>query len=254
VIEVLFTIGGIPILSSGFTWMLGVVVVYLTGWPLAKLRGITHRHWVEYLLILVVTGLVGARLGHVFSMSEYYSQNPVEVFYLHEGGMTYYYGLLLGFSCGAFYGWYRSRCLEFIDLGLVNACLAHVFGRFGCFLYGCCYGMICPPESPFHAFSHQVIGLDGFRYPIQLMSALALLVLYLVLRQIYLHNRTSGTVALVYLSSYAVLRFCLEFFRDDPRGTLGIGWLDSFSTSQGIAILCLVVLIPMNFYALIRKS
>ncbi|HEQ60852.1 MAG TPA: hypothetical protein ENN74_04495, partial [Firmicutes bacterium] len=47
----------------------------------------------------------------------------------------------------------------------------------------------------------------------------------------------AGTLFLLYAVGYAVLRFCVEFFRGDPRG-----WVipNRISTSQGIALAVLI--------------
>jgi phosphatidylglycerol:prolipoprotein diacylglycerol transferase len=69
-------------------------------------------------------------------------------------------------------------------------------------------------------------------HPVQLYGVLANLLLsgllYLVLRR----KGWGGQVALLYFLLYPLIRFLLEFLRDDPRGGL-LG----LSTSQGIALL-----------------
>ena len=128
----------------------------------------------------------------------------------------------------------------------------HAFGRVGCFFAGCCYGI---PFS--HGFvmhdSLNPVGDGVARFPVQLLEALLLLILFLVLNGIRKKrlsllkeegaateqkrkpNRREGSLLPLYLLSYAVIRFGDEFLRGDTyRGI----WL-FFSTSQWISVFIL---------------
>jgi phosphatidylglycerol:prolipoprotein diacylglycerol transferase len=72
-------------------------------------------------------------------------------------------------------------------------------------------------------------------------------VIFLVLMAIRKKDRFQGKLFWVYLLSYSVMRFFVEFFRDDPRG-----WVipQILSTSQAIGIAAAVLAI----YMLLRKK
>jgi phosphatidylglycerol:prolipoprotein diacylglycerol transferase len=119
--------------------------------------------------------------------------------------------------------------------------------RVGCFLQGCCYGL---PSATFGVrfatgppayFEHLRRGLIGSGdpalpvVPTQLMEAAALLVLAAwSLREV---ARRAGGVFVRGLAIYSVVRFLLEFLRDDPERN-GIGVL---SSSQLIALALLAI-------------
>jgi phosphatidylglycerol:prolipoprotein diacylglycerol transferase len=123
------------------------------------------------------------------------------------------------------------------------------FGRLGCFFGGCCFGTVSghPFALSFPAYSaasekHFRDGLLHSKglaslpvHPTQLYEAIGCLAIafYLVL---WLHprKRFDGQVLLAFLGLYALLRFVLEYLRDDDRGAL-LG----LSTSQLIGVLML---------------
>lgn len=161
-------------------------------------------------------------------------------------GGSVFYGGFLGGLAGLLIFLRIGKSLNrrvLLDLYGLATPLFHTFGRIGCFLGGCCYGV----ESSFgFTVSHNDFspGLAGVRrFPNQLLEALLNLILFFVL---YLACRRisrkgpgsdipgilSGIVFFLYMSVYPIYRFILEFFRGDTiRGFLG-----PLSTSQWISI------------------
>ncbi|MDE6405848.1 MAG: prolipoprotein diacylglyceryl transferase [Lachnospiraceae bacterium] len=118
--------------------------------------------------------------------------------------------------------------------------LAHALGRVGCAVVGCCYGRetrMCIGIS----YTDSMYAPNGIRlFPVQIIEALADLLIFIVLVFILL-KRTDIYAAFGvferYLVMYACVRFLLEFMRGDSvRGHLG--W---FSTSQWISIIILLL-------------
>ncbi len=96
---------------------------------------------------------------------------------------------------------------------------AHAIGRIGCFLTACCYGKI------FFEF-----------LPIQIVESFFLLIIYFFVKSF------KGLQKLkIYLLSYAIIRFVLEFFREDQiRGLYKIAGI-TISASQIISIIILLI-------------
>lgn len=148
------------------------------------------------------------------------------------GGSVFYGGLIGGLFAG-----YLCMKHQKLDYGLTLDCAApsialfHAFGRIGCFLGGCCYGVEWEHGITFHnALVESANGVP--RVPVQLFEAgleFALFgLLSLMLAKGWLKNRLLS----VYLLIYPVGRFALEFLRgDDYRG-----FLFGLSTSQLISI------------------
>ncbi len=84
-------------------------------------------------------------------------------------------------------------------------------------------------------------------HPTQVYESAANFVIFLVLMAIRKKDRFRGKLFWVYLLSYSVMRFFVEFFRDDPRG-----WVipQTLSTAQAIGIPAAILAI----YMLLRKK
>ena len=150
------------------------------------------------------------------------------------GGMVFYGGFLgglFGLSVCSRFSYRASRGYLF-DLYAVVTPLFHFFGRIGCFLGGCCYGI----ES---SFGFTVTGnplvpeLNGVcRFPVQLVEAGCNLILFFILLQLFRGNKHPTRLIYVYMLLYPPIRFCLEFLRGDTIRGIWLG----LSTSQWISL------------------
>ena len=132
-------------------------------------------------------------------------------------GLTFA-GALLGFIAGVslharFSGLGVRFALSFL---LPPLALAQGIGRIGCFLGGCCYGFLCnfgvsyPPGS----YPYSMIG-PAKVFPVQLVESGCLFALFGLLLCVPFRFRGA-----VYLLGVGTIRFTLEFFRGDVRGTM----------------------------------
>ena len=214
----------------------------LCWWLVERLSG--RKDLSNLLLSLMVSGVVGSRIAYVIEhwQSEF-AANPLQVVRVDQGGLMFYGGFVLSFV--VFFVWcfrHRESPLRLADLLAAVVPLGHAFGRIGCFFYGCCYGrdsdagcaVTFPAGSP-SWFEH---GRQLVRVlPTQLFEAAALLVLFGLLMFVWFKfKRRDGRVLGLYLIGYAVIRFCIEYLRGDPRAAVG-----PFSISQTISIVMTVV-------------
>lgn len=157
-----------------------------------------------------------------------------------QGGLVFYGGLLGAIAAAFITARYLKQDIRKHYPALVPAiAIMAGFGRIGCFLTGCCYGA--------HTDSHfAVVYPEGGLapagiplVPVQLYEALFEFLLVIVLAVISSRfPRVRPKLLSLYCASYAVFRFCLEFFRaDDIRGVFG-----PFSTSQWISLILLTVI------------
>ena len=154
-------------------------------------------------------------------------------------GGSVFYGGLLG---GLFAAWLYARTKKFdvdpyVGIGAICIPMFHTFGRIGCFLGGCCYGVEW--EYGIDLAHSPAPGCAGVhRFPIQLVESLFCLILCLVLLFLFDRKHWKGkNILITYLLSYAVARFCFEFLRGDTYRGFFLG----LSTSQIISILIVLV-------------
>lgn len=171
------------------------------------------------------------------------------------GGLTYYGGLIAASG----YAWWFLRREGFpfwkaADMAGFAIALGLAWGRMGCFLAGCCFGVRSnaplavsfPPWSPAseQQFRAGLLPSEHLHslpvHPTQLYESLGSLLVamfgYLVVAP---RKRFDGQVFLTFLGAYSVLRFVLERLRNDDRGGLF-----GLSTSQLIS-LAIVAVIPL---------
>ena len=159
------------------------------------------------------------------------------------GGLTYYGGFL-GASIAAVLLLKRDRFpfWKAADMAGFTVPLGLAFGRMGCLLAGCCFGvrsdapwaLSFPPRSPaseaqFKAHALSSMWLPSLHvHPTQIYeSALCLAISAVCMLGIHPRKRYDGQVFVGFVGLYAVGRFVLEFWRDDDRGGLA-----HLSTSQ----------------------
>lgn len=160
---------------------------------------------------VMVGALAGARIAYVGANFREFAAEPLAILRVDQGGLIYYGGFLGAALAGILFA--RIRREPILNLGdfLITALpLGHAIGRMGCFLNGCCYG-----SAWTGLWSVTVAGLP--RHPTPLYESLGNLIIYGVLRWVYLRRRKQGQVLALYLMLYPLLRFILEFFRGDER-------------------------------------
>ena len=151
------------------------------------------------------------------------------------GGMVFYGGFLGGMAAIGVYCKFdkKIKARNLLDIYAVLTPLFHVFGRIGCFLGGCCYGI----ESPFGFTVHgntvnpEINNVN--RLPVQLFESALNLLIFLFILYLFRKSIMTDKLIFVYMLIYPVVRFTLEFLRDDAIH----GFLFGLSTSQWISIL-----------------
>lgn len=162
--------------------------------------------------------------------------NFVTLIYPAISGSVFYGGLI----CGLAFAWLYLRKTKkpisgYIDIGAVCVPLFHAFGRTGCFLSGCCYGI----ESKIGFVMHHSIieEANGIcRFPVQLLEVAFNFSLALILFSLLRKKKLEGRLINVYLYAYPIFRFCDEFLRGDAYRGIWHG----LSTSQWVSLLLIV--------------
>jgi len=234
----LFSIGPISVKTYGFCMALGFLAAWKTLEMLCRRSGRRPEAFSNLVVYLIVGGVLGSRVAYVIEhWSAEFAAHPLDVVKVWQGGLMFYGGLLLDLA--VFFAWClarREKMLEAADLLAAVIPLGHAFGRVGCFFYGCCYGrqvqsvwaVAFPRGSP--AWHEQAqAGLIPWSaaeslpvLPTQLVEAAAVLALFAVTLAAFrrFHAALPGFTTGCYLAGYAVVRFCMEFLRGDPRAVM----------------------------------
>lgn len=166
------------------------------------------------------------------------------------GGSVFYGGLLGGLLAGFIYGRVKKLDLKLYSYIITPAIpLFHFFGRIGCFLSGCCYGI--ESKVGFLYTNSLVEPANGVnRFPVQLLEAFCNLIIFILLYHWQKKKKYYDCLLPLYLSIYSFCRFFLEFLRGDTyRGFIGI-----FSVSQFISIIIFVISTLYIIYCFRKKK
>ena len=224
---------GMP--TYGLFVALGFVAFLLLAWRLAPRYGLSQHAVQDVLVWASLWGILGAKILLIAVEPGEFIAAPWSI--LFQGGV--FYGGLIG---GVLAGWFRARRLGLDPWALADVvapclALAHAFGRVGCFFAGCCYGAPC--EAPWALHFHDPLSapmLSGISptqglHPTQLYEVVGILGIVVLLLALLPRRAFLGQVWWTYVAAYAALRFVIEMYRGDGRGTLG-----GISTSQAIAL------------------
>ena len=200
-------------------------------------------NYLDLMVVIIVTMLVGIVFAILFENIYEAIKHSINGEYAHwTWGMTFYGGLFGGvITFILMYRFYYLKNNEPIFdeiLRIAPACIAlgHAFGRIGCFLSGCCYGIETHTSIdvyfPFHNHSYLPTQLFEMGFLFLLAGVLAFLAF----------KKITNYTFIVYMLSYGTFRFIIEFFRGDERGQLM-----GLSPSQYWCILLVVGTIPLFF-------
>jgi phosphatidylglycerol:prolipoprotein diacylglycerol transferase len=235
---ILLHLCGLDIHTYGVLVAIGFIVGLWAAARKARNEGLSPEQITDLGVWLIVAGMAGGKLFHViFVWDEFIGGWRAEgVKSLREGFV--FYGGFIG-ACLATIIYTRTKRLPLWKVG--DACapgvaLGHAFGRLGCFFNGCCYGKACSMpwavRFPEGHFAH-----NWPVHPTQLYEAAGNIAIFAGLSAFYRHKRFDGQVWWLYVLSYGLLRFGVEFF----RGDYDVRYFGVFALGHIIAAIMIIV-------------
>ncbi|HKZ81905.1 MAG TPA: prolipoprotein diacylglyceryl transferase [Pyrinomonadaceae bacterium] len=240
----LFRIGNFPINTYGVFLALAFLSAILVTVRLAGREGLSREKMYDLSLWMLLASLIGSKLLMLLTEPEY-REHPLQLLsldFLRSGGV-FYGGLLAAMLTGYFLmRRYQLPWWKTADACAPGIAIGNFFGRQGCFAAGCCWGKptTLPWGVKFTELGNEVTGvpIDAHLHPTQLYESFAMLIAFFFLLWLHRRKAFNGQIILVYALIYSIVRFAVEFVRDDPRGDiLGLTTFTGLSTSQMISIL-----------------
>lgn len=246
---VLFHIGKFEFRSWGLMVALGILAGTWVAGRLAKREGFSTEAVYDYVMYVVIAGIVGARLWEVIFSWQNYGSDPASALKFWVGGLS-----IQGAVAGGllFTLWYvRKHKIDFwsfADALAPGLILGQAIGRIGCFLNGDAYGM--PTQSWIGVvYKPGTPAYDKFGFmpliPAELMEGAGDLLIFGLLLYLLTRRPYKGFVTLMYFASYSLLRFVLEFWRGDSLtifGTLKAAQMSSLIIAVSAAVIAVVKL------------
>ena len=201
---------------------------------------------ISYIIISII---LGGRIGYIiFYNFSYYLNNPIDIFKIWEGGMSFH-GALIGIIVGTYFFSKKIKINTYFFLDII-ACVAPVgifFGRIANFINGELYGK---PGS----FTWSVVfpKIDMIpRHPSQLYEAFleGIILFSILITLIFKKNIRIGVCSGLFMILYGVFRILAEQFREPDKQ---IGYL--FDLLSMGSILSLIMLLAGLFILIKIKN
>ncbi|MFT5653212.1 MAG: phosphatidylglycerol:prolipoprotein diacylglycerol transferase [Psychromonas sp.] len=238
------SIGPLDIHWYGLMYLLGFsFALWMANRQCDKSNGIWTREQANDLLFYGFMGVIlGGRVGYVlFYQFPLFLDNPLYLFKIWEGGMSFHGGVLGVATAIIFYAIKNKRSI--LSVGDFVVPLLPVglgAGRIGNFINSELWGRVT--DSPFGVIFQNAGPLP--RHPSQLYEfALEGVVLFIILILYIRKTRPAGSVAGLFLLAYGVFRFIVEFARE-PDAHLG---LLSLGLSMGQLLSLPMIFVGMAF-------
>ena len=214
----------------------------------------------RFLIILLLSGVTMLFSANLFNSLFHYLNNPSQGFHLK--GITYMGGFIGGLFAFIILFWFiakseRKNLLFYLNILVIGIVLAHAFGRIGCFLEGCCFGIetkawfgVTYPKGSIASYQLTYVAEEGFSslksvkvIPTNLFEAIFLFGLFFVL------TKVKKNQFVIYLICYGIWRFIIEFWRGDNRGS----FIEPLSPSQFLSIIYIIIGLFIAGFQLYQK-
>ncbi len=227
-------------------WWLGKIIIS------KKLKNINTSFNIndfdDLITYLIISLLIGGRVGYVlFYNFEYYLVNPLSIFKIWEGGMSFH-GALIGIIFGTNLFAIKKKVSGFFLLDII-ACVSPIgifFGRIANFVNGELIG-----KATNGSWGVIFPYIDNVpRHPSQLYEAFleGLILLIIMNLIIFKKNYKVSTCSYMFLILYGIFRVISEFFREPDAQ---IGYL--FNIISMGSILSIFMLFAGIFIFFIKK-
>ncbi len=229
-------------------YSLAYIVGILLGWTYGKkiLTKIISDNNISFQLdtfdnlitYIVISIIIGGRLGYViFYNFDYYLFNPLEIFMIWKGGMSFHGGLV-GVVVGtiAYCKKINYEPIIFLDILACVTPIGLFFGRIANFINGELYGK--PTELSWGVIFPNIDNIP--RHPSQLYEALLEgLVLFIVLNVIIKNSKyRKGLCSSLFLIFYGIFRILSEMFREPDEH---IGYLLNLISTGSLLSFIMVI-------------
>ena len=242
------SLGPVDIRWYGLMYLIGFACAFwMANRACDKSNGVWTREQASDLLFAGFMGVIlGGRIGYVFFYQfPTFIDNPMYLFRIWEGGMSFHGGVLGVLTAIIIYAKRHQRSILSVGDFIVPLLPVGLgAGRIGNFINSELWGRVT--DSPFGVIFHNAGPLP--RHPSQLYEfALEGVVLFIILILFIRKPKPAGSVAGLFLLGYGTFRFIIEFARE-PDAQLG---LLTFNMSMGQILSLPMVIIgaALMFYA-----
>lgn len=216
----IFSIGPLHVRWYGLMFAIGFLFGYQHVEKMFKHENLELK-WLESLFIYIVLAtVIGARLGHVlFYGWDYYSQHPIEILYIWQGGLASHGGTLGILLALAVWSKRVSKrnILWVLDRVVVPTALVAALIRFGNLMNSEIYGHQTDlPWGFIFERNHETVA----KHPTQIYESLSYLITFGVMLYMYWKTKAKdyqGLIFGVFITMVFGARFFIEFIKEEQE-------------------------------------
>lgn len=234
---VAFRIFSLDVMWYGILIATGIVLATVILYYRAPKHGIDSNRSLDFILICLPIGIIGARAYYVFFEWDYYTGDFLKIINIREGGLAIHGGLIFGMLAATVLCivW-KIKPLNLLDLVVPSIAIAQSIGRWGNYFNSEAHGG--PTSYPWG-----ILVNGELVHPTFLYESLWCLILFFVLIGVDNRRKFEGQVFLLYGILYSFERFFVEALRTDSLmvGSLKQAQLLSLSVITVFFILYLIL-------------
>ena len=210
---VALSVGNFQIFWYGIIIASGLVLAFIYAWFSSSRFNVDRNKLINCVLVGIITGIIGARLYYVLFSLDYYLAHPVEIFYIHRGGLAIYGGII-----GALLGGFivakiqNMKVMPVLDIASLGFLIGQGIGRWGNFANQEAFGT--PTDLPWGMISENTGGVTV--HPCFLYESIWCLLGFVIIHFLSKKfQKYSGQVFYMYLVWYGFERMLVEGLRTD---------------------------------------
>ena len=241
--RVAFSIGSKPIYWYGIIIAAGFLLAVYYAMRRARQFGLTQDNIIDMLICAVPLAIIGARVYYCLFSWNLYKDDPIRVFYIWEGGLAIYGGVI-----GAVIGLLiytkvkKVKTSAMLDIGGLGLLIGQAIGRWGNFMNREAFG--AQTDSFLRMGLTDASGATIYVHPTFLYESVWNAVGFLILHFYSKHRKFDGQIFLMYLGWYGLGRMFIEGLRTD---SLYVG-SSNLRVSQLLAGICFLAVVIFLVY------
>ena len=240
-------LGGIEIGWHGLFTVLAVVAGVWLGTRRARAKGIPAGPLGSIAGWAIAGGIVGARLFHVIDHLSYFSEHPLEVFAVWEGGIAVYGAFIGGVAAASLVAHKNNIPIwPLLDAAAPVMLVGQMIGRLGCLANGDAWGEPTGGDwgliymNTNALLPSELLGVPTHPYPLYEIGATCMLLGLLWAGKRFW--RIPGDGFLAAAAGYGMIRFSLTFFRQEPVLFWGIQEAQAVGLATGLLAASVLIL------------
>ena len=246
-----FSIFGKEIYFYGLIIALGFLLAILYARKRAKEFGTDFDRVTDAILFAVPMAIICARIYYVIFQWEAYKDDPIRVFYIWEGGIAIYGGVI-----GAILGLLlfakvkKQKLPPYLDIMALGLLIGQCIGRWGNFFNREAYGAEIFNDFFLRMGLTDRFGVLRYWHPTFLYESVWNLIGFVLLHFLSKKRKYDGQTFLQYLAWYGLGRFWIEGLRTDSLYLFGTG----IRVSQLLAGLSFLVSVGVMLYIRLYRN